>query len=55
MNDAHYGWGVNCDWDWVNMLTQLKAKNPQRFYDFYNDSTIYYYLEKLQDRQHTLD
>jgi hypothetical protein len=55
MNDAYYGWGVDCDWDWLNLLIEMKAKNPQRFYAFYNDASIYYYMEKLQDRQHTLD
>lgn len=55
INERHIGYEIDCDYQWVNMLTNMRAKNPQRFYEFYNDDTIYYYMDKLQYRHLTTD
>lgn len=55
MNERHRGYEIDCAYQWVNMLTQMKTKNPQRFYEFYNDNTIYYYMDKLQYEHLTND
>lgn len=56
MNDAHYGWVVNTHYDWINMLTKLKSKQPQRFNEFkYHSTTIYHFLDRLQHEQHVHD
>ena len=46
---------IDCDYQWVNMLTKMKEKNPRRFYEFYDDNTIYYYMDILQHRHLTND
>lgn len=56
MNEAHYGFVVNCYYDYINMLTTMKKKKPQRFEEFqYSCETIYHYLDRLQNEQHMLD
>lgn len=56
MNESHYGWKINCYYDWLNMLNSMKQKNPQRFKEFqYSNSTIYDYLVKLEHEQHIHD
>lgn len=48
MNERHLGYEIDCDYQWLNMLTVMRMNNPRRFYEFYNDDTIYYYMDKLQ-------
>lgn len=56
VNDICYGSVINSYYDWINMLNSLKDKNPNRFEEFsYSDETIYHYLEKVEQEQHTLD
>ncbi len=56
MNETHYGWQINCYWDAVNMLHQMKSKNPQRFTEFqYSETHIYDVLDKLQHQQNLHD
>lgn len=56
MNEAHYGYTVNCHYDWINLLTKMKNKNPERFDAFsYTNQTIYHYLDKLQQEQNLYD
>lgn len=50
MNEAHYGYYVNCLWDAINMLTQMEKHKPNRFEEFaYSKATIYDYLDKIQN------
>ena len=56
MNDEHYGWVVNTHYDWINMLSKMKEKKPQRFNDFrYSNQTIYHYLDRVQQEQNVYD
>lgn len=56
MNEAQYGYTVNCHYDWINLLTKMKNKNPERFDAFsYTNQTIYHYLDKLQQEQNLYD
>lgn len=55
MNERHIGYEIDCDYQWVNMLIKMKERNPQRFYEFYDDETIYYYMDILQHRHLTTD
>lgn len=55
MNERHYGYEVDCDYQWVNLLLKLKSYNPQRFYEFYSDQTLYDYMDKLQYKHLTPD
>lgn len=55
MNERHIGYEIDCDYQWINMLTKMREKNPQRFYEFYDDNTIYHYMDKLQYRHLTTD
>ena len=56
MNEAHYGWVVNTHYDWVNMLIKMKNNKPHRFDEFeYSYSTIYHYLDKIQQEQNVYD
>jgi len=56
MNDTHYGWVVNTHYDWVNMLVKMKENKPERFEHFnYSHSTIYHYLDKIQQEQNLYD
>ncbi len=55
MNERHIGYEIDCIYQWINMLTRMKTQNPQRFYEFYNDGTIYYYMDILQHRHLTND
>jgi hypothetical protein len=52
MNEVHYGWVVNCHYDWVNMLIKMKESKPERFNHFsYGENTIYNYLDKIQHEE----
>jgi hypothetical protein len=54
--DHHYGWVVNSHYDWVNMLTKMEKKKPQRFEEFqYSKETIYHYLDRIQQEQNLYD
>ena len=56
MNDEHYGWVINTHYDWINMLSKMKEKKPQRFNDFrYSNQTIYHYLDRVQQEQNVYD
>jgi len=56
MNEEHYGWVVNTHYDWINMLSKMKEKKPQRFNDFrYSNQTIYHYLDRVQQEQNVYD
>jgi 23S rRNA maturation-related 3'-5' exoribonuclease YhaM len=56
MTDEHYGMVINHHYDWINMLTKMESKNPQRFNEFqYSEQTIYHYLDKLQHEQNLYD
>ena len=56
MNEQHYGWVVNTHYDWVNMLTKMKSKQPERFQNFhYSNQTIYHYLDCIQQEQNIHD
>jgi hypothetical protein len=56
MNDEHYGWVVNSHYNWINMLSNMMIKNPQRFNEFeYSNTTIYHYLDKIQQEQNVYD
>ena len=55
MNDLHLGYEIDCDYQWVNMLSRMREYNPRRFYEFYNDNTLYYYMDKLQYTHLTTD
>ncbi len=54
-NERHIGYEIDCDYLWINMLTTMRENNPQRFYEFYNDDTIYHYMDKLQYKHLTTD
>lgn len=56
MNDAHYGYVINTHYDWINMLNVMKQNKPQRFEEFeYKNTTIYYFLDRLQQEQNIHD
>ena len=56
MNEAHYGWVVNTHYDWINMLDKMKKNKPHRFDAFqYSQSTIYHYIDRLQQEQNVYD
>lgn len=56
MSDAHYGYIVNTHYDWINMLTKMEHMKPQRFREFqYSKSTIYDYLDRIQNEQNLQD
>lgn len=56
MNESHHGWVVNTHYDWVNMLTKMKSYKPNRFKEFnYTNSTIYHYLDRIQQEQNIHD
>jgi hypothetical protein len=56
MNDTHYGWVVNTHYEWMNMLVKMKESKPDRFKEFdYSHSTIYHYLDKIQQEQNLYD
>jgi hypothetical protein len=56
MNEAHYGYVVNCHYDAVNMLTRMKVKNPKRYKEFqYDETHIYNLLDELQHQQNLQD
>lgn len=55
MSEQHKGYEVDRCYDWVNHLIKLRRYNPKRFYEFYSDSTIYYYTERLQYEHLTPD
>lgn len=49
MNERHLGYVNDCAYRWINLLNDLKKRNPIRFYEFYRDQTIYDYLDQLQE------
>lgn len=56
MNEAHYGYYVNCLWDNLNMLTRMQDKNPHRFEAFsYSQTDIYAMIDRLQHEQNLND
>ena len=61
IHDAHhderrYGWVVDTRYDWLNMLTKMEKKKPQRFEEFeYSKETIYHYLDRIQQEQNLYD
>jgi hypothetical protein len=51
-----HGWVVDSHYEWINMLTNMKKNNPQRFEEFqYSNRTIYHYLDRLQHEQNLHD
>lgn len=55
-DERRYGWVVDKHYDWINMLHQMKKKNPQRFTEFnYSEETIYHHLDRIQQEQHLYD
>ena len=55
-DEQHYGWVVDKRYDWINMLTKMQQKKPQRFSEFqYSSATIYHYLDRLNQEQNTYD
>lgn len=55
-DERRYGWVVDKRYDWINMLTKMEKKNPQRFKDFkYSRETIYHYLDRVQQEQNIYD
>jgi hypothetical protein len=55
-DDHHYGWVVNTHYEWINMLIKMQNNKPQRFDEFkYSQSTIYHYLDKVQQDQNLYD
>lgn len=55
-DERRYGWIVDKHYDWINMLEQMKRSKPQRFGEFdYSQSTIYHYLDKIQQQQNLHD
>lgn len=56
MNEEHYGWVVNTHYDWINMLNKIKQNKPERFKEFhYTNSTMYHYLDRIQQEQNIQD
>ncbi len=56
MDDVHYGWVINTHYEWINLLSKMKDKNPRRFDEFkYSSTTLYHYLDRLQHEQHLYD
>jgi 23S rRNA maturation-related 3'-5' exoribonuclease YhaM len=56
MTDEHYGWIVNTHYDWLNMLSKMEQRKPNRFEEFkYSKATIYHYLDRLQHEQNLHD
>jgi len=56
MNDAHYGYVINCHYEYINMLTKMEKYKPQRFEEFqYSKTAIYDYLDRLQHEQNLHD
>lgn len=56
MNEAHYGYVINTHYDWINMLNTMKKNKSNRFEEFsYGQETIYHFLERIEQEQHTPD
>jgi hypothetical protein len=55
MNERHQGYEIDCDYEWINLLSKLRRYNPRRFYEFYTDETLYYYMDKIQYKHLTSD
>jgi hypothetical protein len=55
-DESRYGWVVDKRYDWINMLTTMQKKKPQRFKEFqYTNATIYYHLDRVQQEQNLYD
>jgi hypothetical protein len=55
-DERRYGWVVDKRYDWINMLTTMQNKKPQRFEEFkYSQETIYHYLDRVQQEQNLHD
>lgn len=55
-DEDHYGWVVDTRYDWINMLHKMEKCNPIRFEEFqYSKSTIYHYLDRIQQEQNLDD
>lgn len=55
-DERRYGWVVDKHYDWINMLSKMQKKNPQRFVEFeYSQETIYHYIDRLQQEQNLYD
>ena len=55
-DDHHYGWIVNTHYDWINMLSTMEKKKPQRFDEFkYSKATLYHYLDRIGQEQNLYD
>lgn len=55
-DERKYGWVVDKHYDWINMLMTMQSKKPQRFEEFqYSNSTIYHYIDRVQQEQNLYD
>lgn len=55
-DERRYGWLVDKHYDSINMLMKMQLMNPRRFNEFqYTNSTIYDYIDRVQNQQNTYD
>ena len=55
-DERRYGYVLDKRYDWLNMLTKMEKKNPQRFKEFrYSRETMYHYLDRIQQEQNVYD
>ena len=55
-DERRYGWVVDKNYDWINMLHRMQKNNARRFKEFqYSQETIYHYLDRLQQEQNLYD
>lgn len=55
-DERRYGWVVDKHYDWINMLSTMKKKNPSRFKEFqYSEIDIYHHLDRIQQEQQMYD
>lgn len=55
-DERRYGWVVDSRYQWINMLTKMQKKNPQRFKEFqYSQETIYHHIDRVSQEQNLYD
>ena len=55
-DERRYGYILDKRYDWLNLLIKMEKKNPQRFCEFkYSKSTMYHYLDRIQQEQNVYD
>ncbi len=55
-DERRYGWIVDKHYDWINLLSTMQKKQPQRFEEFhYSQVTIYHHLDRIQQEQNLHD